>query len=95
MRITDRHLTVTENGRTVVDGGDMLLDFAEPDGAKLIAYSEKGCDRTFELPKAMKGEKKFSGLLLPTEDPLMLEPVDGKVRVRLSEGEGFCVKGVK
>ena len=95
VRITDRHLTVTENGRTVVDGGDMLLDFAEPDGAKLIAYSEKGCDRTFELPKAMKGEKKFSGLLLPTEDPLMLEPVDGKVRVRLSEGEGFCVKGVK
>lgn len=92
VRIADRNMTVTENGRVVVDGGDMLLDFAEPDGAKLIAYSEEGCDRAFELPAAMKGAKKLAGLLLPGEKPLELVPADGKVRVTLAAGEGFCVK---
>ena len=92
VRIADRNLTVTENGRLVAEGGDMLLDFAEPDGAKLIAYSAKGCDRTFELPKTMRGVRKFAGLLLPSETPLAFEPADGKVRVKLAAGEGFCVK---
>jgi len=95
VRIADRRLVVTENARTVVEDGDMLLDFAEPDGAKLIAYSAKGCERTFELPGAMMGAKKFTGLLLPSETPVTLVPADGKVRVKLGAGEGLCLKEVK
>ena len=92
VRIADRRLTVTQNGRVVAEGGDMLLDFAEPDGAKLIAYSKAGCDRTFELPEAMGGVKRFAGLRLPSEQPVELTPVEGKIRVTLSAGEGFCVQ---
>lgn len=95
VRIADRNLTILENGRTVADGGDMLLDFAEPDGAKLIAYSAGGCSRFFELPKPMCGVKSFKGLVLPAEKPVELVPENGKVLVKLGAGEGFCVKEAK
>ena len=41
--------------------------------------------------RVMKGEKKFSGVLLPEEQPLELVPQDGKVHVGLASGQGFCI----
>ena len=64
---------------------------SNPDGWWMKRHSEKGCDRTFALPKAMKGEKKFSGVLLPEEQPLELLPAEGRIRVALAAGQGFCV----
>ena len=49
IRMKDRSLLVADNRRKVVSDEDMFLDF--PDGGgKILAYSEKGCDKVFKLP---------------------------------------------
>ena len=94
VRIADRKMTVTESGRVIVDGGDFFLDFARSDGVTLIAYSERGCARDFVIPKTASVFATFTGLYLPSEEPVELVPENGKVRVCLGEGEGLCVKGL-
>ena len=57
---------------------------SNPDGWWMKRHSEK-------VEAAKKGEKKFSGVLLPEEQPLELVPQDGKVHVGLASGQGFCI----
>ena len=82
VRKADRHLTVTDNGRLVLDGGDCLLDLPHG-GGTLLAFSEKGCDRVFTLPKAHADAKLLKGTRWPEGTAVELSVVDGQVKVVL------------
>lgn len=93
VRMKDRALTVTDNGRTVVENGDYLLDFPQRGGV-LLAHSEKGCDRTFRLPPASAAVAKLVGKTYPSGTDCEWPVADGKVRVKLAPQETAVLKGV-
>lgn len=90
VRTKDRHLTVKENGRLVVDGTDYFLDMPYG-GGTLLVHSLKGCDRVFELPADWKGCTRLEGRLQPAREQVVLTPADGKVRVKLAAGEALTL----
>ena len=91
VRIADRHLTVTENGRTVVDGTDYFLDMPYG-GGTLLVHSLRGCDRDFELPADWKGATRFEGVRHPAREQISLVPSSGRLRVKLAPGESLMLR---
>jgi len=89
VRMRDRHLTVTQDGRVVVDGGDCFLDQS---WGVVLAYSRDGCDRAFELPHAWRNAKTLVGQSFPSKNPCTLSVRDGRVRVQLSAGESLVLR---
>ena len=84
----DRRLSVSEKGRTVVDGGDCLLDYP---GGKLLVYSAEGCSRSFDLPPLYANEPLFCGRRWPSGEEVSFEPKDGKIAVDLPKGTAAVV----
>lgn len=91
VRMKDRHLTVTEKGRTVVDGHDFFLDMPYG-GGTVLAFSGKGCDRVFELPSRLAGAHQLVGTRYPKGEPCTLAVTDGKVQVKLAPCESLMLK---
>lgn len=91
VRMRDRHLTVTQSGRVVVDGGDYFLDQAW-NGGVILAYSSQGCDRVFELPPGWKDAKELVGTRYPGLEPWTLPVEDGSVRVKLNPQESAVLR---
>lgn len=89
VRMRDRHLTVTQDGRVVVDGGDCFLDQS---WGVVLAYSRDGCDRVFELPHAWRNAKTLVGQSFPSKNPCTLSVEDGRARVRLAAGESLVLR---
>ena len=79
----DRSLTVTDNGRTVVENNDFFLDFPDK-GGKILAFSENGCDRTFKLPPAFSGVKVLMGKRYPDNADVRLSVEGDSVRLVLA-----------
>ena len=91
VRMSDRRLTVTENGRTVVDGGDYFLDETWGGGV-ILAYSANGCDRDFELPQGWTGSTALTGTSFPSGKPVTL-PVSGKkMHLTLARNESLVLR---
>ncbi len=82
VRKRDRHLTVTDNGRLVLDGGDCLLDLPH-NGGTLLAFSRTGCDRSFKLPAAFAAQKTLKGTRWPEGTSVELPVQDGAVKIAL------------
>ena len=83
IRMKDRALTVTDNGRTVVADHDFFLDFPD-NGGKILAFSEKGCDRAFKLPPSLTGVEVLKGMRYPDGAEVRLSVVDNAVRLVLA-----------
>ena len=83
IRMKDRSLTVTDNGRTVVENNDFFLDFPD-NGGKILAFSENGCDRTFKLPPAFAGAKVLMGKRYPDNADVRLSVEGDSVRLILA-----------
>ena len=82
VRMQNRHLTVRQNGRLVVDGRDCLLDMPYG-GGTLLAFSQKGCDREFDLPPEYAAATALEGKSWPEGTPCRLAVSNGKVRIKL------------
>lgn len=82
VRKADRHLTVTDHGRLVLDGGDCLLDLPH-NGGTLLAFSQKGCDRTFTLPPAFARAEILKGTRWPDGTAVALPVADGRIQLVL------------
>ena len=94
VRMRDRHLTVREKDRVVVDGGDFFLD--QPwNGGVILAYSEKGCDRSFDLPTDWTTCACLSGTRYPAMQSCSFPVVNGKVQMKLSPHESLVLKAVR
>ena len=91
VRMRDRALTVSDNGRTVVSDDDYFLDFPR-DGGLMLAWSAKGCDRVFRLPSAYAGAKALAGRTQPDGAELSLDVKDGAVRLNLPARTGAVLK---
>lgn len=83
IRMKDRALTVTDNGRTVVVDHDFFLDFPDNDG-KILAFSENGCDRTFKLPPSFADAKVLTGKRYPDGADVRLSVEGDSVRIVLT-----------
>lgn len=90
VRMKDRYLTVTEKGRTVVDGDDYFLDLPQG-GGTVLAFSRKGCDRTFVLPDGYASCKSLVGKQYPEGKPCRLAVNAGEVRVKLAAGQSLTL----
>ena len=91
VRMSDRRLTVTENGRTVVDGGDYFLDEAWGGGV-ILAYSTNGCNRDFALPQGWDGSTALAGTSFPSGKQVTL-PVSGKkMHLTLARNESLVLR---
>ena len=83
VRMKDRSLTVTDNGRLVVADNDFFLDFPD-DGGKILAFSEYGCDRTFRLPASFADVRELKGKRHPDGADCTLTVENGCVRLALA-----------
>ncbi|MBR2838492.1 MAG: hypothetical protein IKE55_06905 [Kiritimatiellae bacterium] len=83
IRMKDRSLTVTDNGRTVVSNNDFFLDFPDS-GGKVLAFSENGCDRVFKLPPSFADARELKGRRHPDGEDVVLAVKDGSVRLALA-----------
>jgi hypothetical protein len=83
IRMKDRALTVTDNGRTVVADHDFFLDFPD-NGGKILAFSENGCDRTFKLPPSFADAKVLTGKRYPDGAEVRLSVDGDSVRIVLA-----------
>ena len=94
VRLSDSRLTVTENGRTVVDGGDYFLDETWGGGV-ILAYSTTGCNRDFSLPQGWADCTALVGTSFPSGKPITL-PVSGKkVHLTLARNESLVLKRLR
>jgi len=91
VRMKDRRLTVTEKGRTVVDGADYFLDFPWG-GGTILAYSRQGCDRVFTVPASFAGAAALTGTRYPQGDSVTLPVSAGRVSVKLARGESLVLR---
>ena len=83
IRMKDRALTVTDNGRTVVADHDFFLDFPD-NGGKILAFSENGCDRAFKLPPSFADAKVLTGKRYPDGAEVRLSIDGDSVRIVLA-----------
>ncbi len=91
VRMADERLSVTQNGRTVVDGGDYFLDMPY-NGGVILAYSKRGCDRSFELPQGWQDCRELAGEIWTQRRPVEI-PVKGtRVQIRLDAGDSLVLK---
>ena len=84
-------LSVTEKGRTVVDGGDYFLDQTWGGGV-ILAFSTAGCNREFALPSGWEGCTSLQGTSYPSGKKVSLPVAGGKVRVALARNESLVLK---
>lgn len=90
IRMRDRALKVTDNGRTVVENHDFFLDLPHG-GGTILAFSENGCDRRFELPPSFAGVRRLTGRRYPGGDACTLAVENGSVRIALMPGTSLVL----
>ncbi|MBR2981993.1 MAG: hypothetical protein IKC80_02055 [Kiritimatiellae bacterium] len=83
VRLSNRRLTVTQRGRTVVENGNYFLDY--PDG-KLVVYSTDGGRLTFMLPPLLQSERVFRGRTWPSGESVQADSEAGRLTLELRKG---------
>ena len=91
VRMADGHLSVTQNGRTVVDGSDYFLDMPY-NGGVILAYSNNGCDREFELPPEWNGRCVIKGENWTQGKKIELPVKNNRVQIRLDAGDSLVLR---
>ncbi len=94
VRKADRHLTVRDGSRVLVDGGDLFVPALWTAGGEWFAFSRQGGTRAWPVPDAWKRAKTVRAVAL-TDDGRGAEtslPVqNGAVLISLKAGEGAAL----
>ncbi len=94
VRKSDRHLTVRDRGRVLVDGGDLLVPALWTANGEWFAYSKKGGTRTWPVPDAWTDAKRLTAVALTDEGrgaQAILSVQNGTVEIALKPGEGVAI----
>ncbi len=93
VRKSDRHLTIREKERVLVDGGDVFMPALWTRGEWFV-YSKTGGTRSWPVPEAWKNNVEVLAYAL-TDDgrtPATVMPIrDGKLAIPLNPGQAFAV----
>jgi hypothetical protein len=94
VRKSDRHLTIREKERVLVDGGDVFMPALWTKKGEWFVYSRDGGTRTWPAPEAWKGKPEVHAFALSDDgrSPATVMPIrDGKLTVQLDPGRGFAL----
>jgi len=94
VRKSDRHLTIHENGRVLVDGGDVFMPALWTKTGEWFVYSRGGGTRTWPAPDAWRGKTEVLAYALSDDgrSPATLMPLrDGNLTIQLDPGEAFAL----
>ena len=95
VRPSDRHLTVSGNGRVLVDGGDVFMPARWTKDNEWFVYSRNGGTRAWPVPDAWKGKSEVLAFALSDDgrSPATVMPIlDGKLAIQLGSGQAFALK---
>ena len=94
VRKADRHLTIRENGRVLVDGGDLFMPALWTKRGEWFVYSKDGGTREWPAPEAWAGKAEVLAYAL-TDDgraPATVMPIrNGKLAIQLEPGQAFAL----
>ncbi len=94
VRKADRHLTIRDNGRVLVDGGDLFMPALWTKAGEWFVYSKAGGTRAWPLPEAWKGKAEVLAYALSDDGraPATVMPIrDGALSVQLDAGQAFAL----
>jgi len=94
VRKPDRHLTIRDNGRVLVDGGDLFMPALWTKRGEWFVYSKAGGTRVWPVPEAWKDKAEVLAYALSDDgrSPATVMPIrDGKLTVQLDPGRGFAL----
>lgn len=94
VRKSDRHLTIRENGRTLVDGGDVFMPALWTKKGEWFVYSKGGGTRAWPAPEAWKGNAEVLAYALSDDgrSPATVMPIrDGTLTIQLDPGQAFAL----
>lgn len=94
VRKSDRHLTIRENGRTLVDGGDVFMPALWTKKGEWFVYSKDGGTRAWPAPEAWKGKAEVLAYALSDDgrSPATVMPIrDGTLTIQLDPGQAFAL----
>jgi len=94
VRKSDRHLTLRENGRVRVDGGDVFMPALWTQKGEWFVYSRAGGTRAWPVPEAWKDKAEVLAFAL-TDDgrapATVMSLRDGKLTIQLDPGQAFAL----
>ena len=93
VRKADRHLTIRQGSRTVVDGGDMFIPALWTKN-EWFAYSRSGGTHSWPLPDEWKGARTLAGVVLTDNGrgrPSTLVVKGGALSIELAPGAAVAV----
>lgn len=94
VRKADRHLTIRDNGRVLVDGGDLFMPALWTRDGEWFVYSKAGGTRTWPVPQAWRGKADVLAYAL-TDDgraPATVMSIrDESLTIQLEPGQAFAL----
>ena len=93
VRKSDRHLTIRENGRVLVDGGDVFMPALWTKGEWFV-YSQKGGTRAWPVPEAWQGKAEVLAYALSDDgrSAKTVMPIrDNSLTISLVPGQAFAL----
>lgn len=94
VRKADRHLTICEKGRVLVDGGDAFMPALWTADGEWFVYSRTGGVRTWPAPEAWKGARELLAYALSDDGrspATVISLHDGGLTIQLDPGQGFAL----
>lgn len=94
VRKADRHLTIREKDRVLVDGGDLFMPALWTKSGEWFVYSKAGGTRAWPVPEAWTGKAEVLayGLSDDGRSPATVMPLrDGKLTIQLEPGQAFAL----
>ena len=98
VRKSDRHLTIRERERVLVDGGDVFMPALWTKKGEWFLYSKEGGTRTWPVPEAWKGRAEVLAYALSDNgrSPATVMPIrDGAIAIPLDPGEAFALSPLR
>ena len=93
MNMATNRLTVTEQGRLVVDGHDIFITLQDNDGKLyLLAYSQDGMKRSIVLPPAFAKNGKLTARNPLTNETKQFAIMNGNLLLTLAPHEVLILK---
>ena len=93
VRKADRYLTIRENGRVLIDGGDVFMPALWTKNEWFV-YSKDGGPRTWPVPDAWKDKVEVWAVALSDEGrspKTVMSLRDGKLSIQLDPGQAFAL----
>ena len=93
VRKADRHLTIRENGRVLIDGGDVFMPALWTQNEWFV-FSKDGGTRAWPVPDAWKDKAEVWAVALSDEGrspKTVMSLRDGKLTIQLDPGQAFAL----